>query len=101
MISHSQIGFLPRNRTADHILLVKTLIDSYKNSRKKLFVCFVDLWKAFDTVFRAGLLYKLTKMNLSTKFIKIIEAMYQDVVACVKTKKGLTPSFSIEVGTRQ
>ena len=101
IIHRSQIGFMPKHRTADHLLLLKTLIDSCKQSRKKLFICFVDLKKAFDTISRHGLIYKLLQLKLSTKFIQIVKNMYQDVTACIKTKKGLTTNFPINVGTKQ
>ena len=101
IISNCQIGFIPGNRTADHILILKTLIDSYKKTKKRLFLCFVDFQKAFDTVFRAGLIYKLIDLNLSTKFIHIVKGMYNYVSASVRTEHGLTTKFPIDVGTRQ
>ena len=101
MISNSQIGFIPGNRTSDHILLVKTLIDSYKKLKKKLFICFIDFRKAFDTIYRTGLIYKLMQLKVSSKFIHIVQAMYSNITASVKTKEGLTTTFPIQVGTRQ
>jgi hypothetical protein len=43
-------------RTSDHIFSLKTLIDEYFRKNKYVFVCFVDLRKAFDTVNRHALL---------------------------------------------
>ncbi len=44
----SQIGFIPGNRTADHIPTLKTLHNKYttQNNEKK-YTCFVDFKKAF------------------------------------------------------
>ncbi len=95
IISSCQIGFLPKQRTADHILLLKTIIDSFKKAKKKLFICFVDFKKAFDTVHRTGLIYKLLKLQISTKIINIIASMYENTNASVKTLKGLTKKFPI------
>ena len=44
IVSHHQIGFKKSYRTADHIFVVKTLINKY------LHECFVDFKKAYDSV---------------------------------------------------
>ena len=60
ILHKSQIGFLANNRTADHVLTLRTLIDKYVNCHKtKIYACFVDFRKAFDSVWHEGLLYKL------------------------------------------
>ena len=52
-ISHNQIGFKKCHRTADHIFLLKSLVDKIvKTDRKKLFVAFIDFRKAYDKVNR-------------------------------------------------
>ena len=60
----TQFGFRENHRTSDSLFVLKTLINKYvhKNIRK-LFVCFVDLQKAFDSVWRNGLLFKLVKIT--------------------------------------
>jgi hypothetical protein len=68
----NQIGFTPKQRPSDHMLVLKTIIDCFKRKCKSLYICFVDLKKAFDTVFREGLIYKLQRLNLSSKFIHIL-----------------------------
>ncbi len=101
VISVNQIGFSPGKRTCDHIFVLKVLLDQAKYKKNHLYMCFVDLKSAFDTVWREGLLYKLNKINASQKFINIIKNMYEQVNACIKSQHGYTNSFPIEVGTRQ
>jgi exonuclease III len=59
LIHQSQIGFIPGNRTADHSLILKTLYDKFinQNENKKIYACFVDFKKAFDSVWHQGLFY--------------------------------------------
>ena len=46
------------SRTSDHHLIIRFLLDKYVNGQgKKIFVCFVDLQKAYDTVPRIPLFY--------------------------------------------
>jgi hypothetical protein len=51
IIHESQIGFTKKARTADHMFVINCLINKYCSSKDgRLFACFVDLKKAFDTV---------------------------------------------------
>jgi nanoRNase/pAp phosphatase (c-di-AMP/oligoRNAs hydrolase) len=43
MISENQVGFKENCRTPDHVPIVRTIIDHYKN--KKVYAAFVDLRK--------------------------------------------------------
>jgi hypothetical protein len=69
-ISENQIGFKAKNRTADHLFSLKTIIDQYKIKKKKVFAAFIDLRKAFDTIWRVGLFYKYLKSQMPKKTIQ-------------------------------
>ena len=45
-----QIGFKKKSRPSDHLLVLKTLVNHYTGSGRKLYACFVDFKKAFDSV---------------------------------------------------
>ena len=53
-----QAGFRKDFRTTDCIFLLKSLIDKQKQAHGKLYCCFVDSEKAFDTV-PCGLLWQV------------------------------------------
>ena len=46
VMSNCQIGFRKEFRTADHLLVLKTLLDYYKSKRKPIFACFIDFKKS-------------------------------------------------------
>ena len=53
----------------DHMFIMTTLIDKYvKKLKSPLNVCFVDFRKAYDSVWRQALLYKLSRMNINGLF---------------------------------
>lgn len=98
LINKCQIGFSKKARTSDHIFVLKTLIDKYINRKGgKLFACFIDLRKAFDTVIHAGIRYKLIKYGISGKFYSIIK----DMELCVRINNKITPTFKSFVGVKQ
>ena len=53
------MGFRPNMRTSNNLFVLKTLIDKQLHKNEKLYCCFVDFSKAFDTVWRKGLVTKL------------------------------------------
>ena len=60
LINPVQIGFTKKTRTADHMFVLRTLIEKYTNDKRgKLVACFIDFRKAFDTVIHDIMLYKL------------------------------------------
>ena len=71
----SQISFLLGNRTADHILTLKTLHDTHvkQHNNKKIYACFVDFKKALDSVWHDGLIYKLLDNKIGGRFYDLIK----------------------------
>jgi len=69
IIENNEIGFLPNHTTCDLILVLKSICDFYKKVGKSVYLCFVDVAKAFHSVNRNLLLYKLYSHKWSTKLI--------------------------------
>ena len=84
------------------MFVIRTLFEKYvKKEKKPLYICFVDFRKAFDQVWHTGLYYKLLKYNIRGNFFHLIENMYNNSRACIKTKGGLTESFKVTAGVKQ
>ena len=101
ILKPNQIGFSKGYRTADHVFVLISVMNSYTRKGKKIYACFVDISKLYDSVWRDGLLYKLIKYKLSSKFISIIQSMYDNLNLSVKLTNGITPYFRSEMGVRQ
>ena len=90
------------SRTADYMFISRHLIDLHVKQRKKyIFAAFIDFEKAFDTIWRDALLYKLLKTGVHGRMFKIIRFMYSDTYYGVKCSDGHTPFFSSVTGVRQ
>ena len=101
IISRCQIEFRKNCRTADHLLVLKPLMEDYKLRRKPIFACFVDFRKAYDSVWREGLFFKLIRNGCSKNFVRIMLSMYSSVVTSVKLQNGITPFFKSDIGVKQ
>lgn len=97
-----QAGFRPDYRTADHIFTIKTLINKYLHKLKKpIFACFVDLSKAFDSVWHSGLFKKLLNLKIGGNFYKIIKHMYSNSKFVVKKENFISEAHRANRGVRQ
>ena len=77
IIDGVQIGFTKNARSSDHMIVMKSLIDKYINvNGGKLYSCFVDFRKAFDSVIHPGLKLKLKELNINGKFYDILSSLY-------------------------
>ena len=102
ILHKSQIGFLANNRTADHVLTLRTLIDKYAHGHQtKVYACFVDFRKAFDLVWHDGLLFKLLQYNVRGKFFSLIKSLYANSTCSVRLGSKKTRSFQYARGVRQ
>ena len=69
--------------------------------KKKLFCSFIDLSKAFDSVWRVGLWRKLLNYSINGKFFKVIHNMYLNIKACVSVDGTNSAFFLSHTGVRQ
>ena len=101
-LSNSQFGFRENHRTADSIFVLKSLINKYIHKNKNtIYACFVDLRKAFDSVWREALLYKLCKMGVGLHFFKLLKEQYLNTTSSMKRKDQHSVFFNISRGVKQ
>ena len=98
----NQLGFTPNAQTSDHILTLKTLIDKYTANRgTRLYTCFVDYRKAFDSVARDALLYKLAKLGIGGKIFQCLKSMYENSGTKIKLINKLSDHIILRNGVEQ
>ena len=70
----TQIGFQKNARTSDHMHVLRTLVEKYtKQSKSKLFTCFINFRKAFDSVLHQALFLKLLRLGINGLFYNIVK----------------------------
>ena len=103
LLHNSQIGFMPGNRTTDHIFSLRTIVDRYVKdvSRGKIYACFIDFKKAFDSVWHVGLLMRLQDYNINGHFYNLIKSLYSKSKCFIKLGSKRTKTFDYTRGVRQ
>ena len=87
--SDNQQGFCKNAQTSDHIFTLSTCIEKYtKTKNTRIFSCFVDFHKAFDTISREALLYKLHELGIRGKFFDCLKYMYSHSKARLRMVKN-------------
>lgn len=105
--AQGQAGFRKDFRTTDNIFVLRALIDRQKQLRRsgigsgKLYCCFVDFRKAFDTVPRALLWQVLEELGINGRMLQIIKSLYTNDSAAVRTSEGISEIFRCLLGVKQ
>ena len=101
-ISEAQFGFREGYSTIDNAFILNSVIEKYLSKKKgKLYVCFVDFKRAFDSVNRQKLWCVLKANGLKGNLFKVVKNMYESVKACVRINNECTDFFECSEGLRQ
>ena len=83
------------------IFAARQLQEKTMEQRQDLYITFVDLNKAFDSVSREGLWKILAKFGCLEKFVKMVRLFHDDMVARVLNDGGSSESFQVTNGVKQ
>ena len=85
----------------EHIYTLYSMINKRKLNKQLTYACFVDAKKAFDTVNRDCLWYKLLTLGIKGKMFHAIESLYDNVRCAVKVNDYITPYLDVKLGVKQ
>ena len=100
-IDEQQFGFTKGKSTVDAAFIVRQVQEKYLEGNKKVYMCFVDLEKAYDRIPRRVVYWCLRKRGVPEKLVRLVEMMYEGASTRVQTKYGRTEAFNVEVGLHQ
>jgi len=72
-----QDGFRKDFRITNNLFILRTLTEQAKFQKKKLYTCFVDFKKTFDTVPRDLLWQVLEGLGISGRILECLRSMYR------------------------
>ena len=101
ILFEEQNGFRASRSCIDHVLVLCTILRNRKSMNLNTFLAFIDFQKAFDSVDRHLLLYKLSKIGIFGKFYGAISAMYSNPRARIILNEHETDYFECPIGVKQ
>ena len=99
--ARGQAGFRQGFCTIDNCFVLRAVVERARAQGTKLYVCAVDLEKAFDSVDRPLLWASLQRAGVGGYMLAAIQSLYADVPVCVKTAEGLSQTFQSVLGVKQ
>ena len=96
-----QAGFRKGRGTRDQIANIRWIIKKAREFWKNIYFCFINYAKAFDCVDHNKLWKILKEMGIPDHLIYLLENLYTDREATVRTGHGTTDWFQIGKGVRQ
>ena len=101
-IAESQCGFRSLRGTVDMIFSARQLQEKCREQNRPLYMAFIDLTKAFDTVNRHALWMTLAKIGCPEKYINILKLLHDNMRATVLSNNATeSEPFSVSTGVKQ
>jgi len=101
VIPESQCGFRCGRSTIDMIFVARLLQEKCREQSRDLYLAFIDLTKASDTVNREILWQILRKFGCPPAFFTILQEFHNGVKAKVATGGRESDLFDVLVGVKQ
>ena len=100
-VDEMQFGFMPGKGTIDAMLILRRLQKEYLYKEKKLYMCFVDLEKAFDRVPRRVFEWAMRKRGIPEAMVRAVMSLYEGEKTRVRVGLELFEEFKVKVGVHQ
>ena len=102
ILPEGQSGFRPNRSTTDMMFVIRRLQELARKKRIPLYVCFIDLTKAYDSVDRTLLWTVLARFGVPQNMISVIRQFHDGMRACVRLDERVCSRwFAVEQGLRQ
>ena len=100
-LDENQCGFRPLRGCQDQIFSLRQIMEKSYEWNRELYLCFIDLEKAYDRVPRGKLLSVLRDYGIGGKLLQAIKGLYLDSQAAVRVDGKLSSWFRVVSGVRQ
>ncbi|GAB1603816.1 hypothetical protein Ahia01_000662900, partial [Argonauta hians] len=100
-IPESQCGFRANRGTTDMVFVLRQIQEKCREQNRGLYVTFVDLTKAFDTVSRKGLWTIMERLGCPPRFLDMIVQLHQGKLGQIRLNGDLSDPFPIANGVKQ
>ena len=100
-IGEEQSGFRKGRSCADQIFVLRQVFEKMKEKKRKVYVAFMDLEKAYDRVDRDAMWQVMEIYGIGGKVLKGIKSFYEEGRACVRVGSKASESFVVRMGLRQ
>ena len=100
-LHEAQCGFRKGRGCIDQVFNLKECMSMSRQKEKPLYMCFIDLRKAYDSVNRELLWKAMREYGISGKIVRIMNSLYENTRAQVRVNGVLSEHLSLKTGVKQ
>ena len=100
-LHEGQAGFRVNRSCMDNVYTLNEIVQGRFREDKETYAFFLDVQKAYDTVWRDGLWLKLWDMGVKGRMWRVIKKMYEASRSTVLLEGEKSAMFSVEQGVAQ
>ena len=101
ILPESQCGFRKGRECMDMIFVARQLVEKSFEHQQSIFILFVDLRKAYDSIPRDALWQVLEKSGVPPNMLNVINSFHDGMKATIRIGSTQSESFSVCNGLRQ
>ena len=92
---------LCQEKEVDAIFIARRMQEEHQKKDKKLYMCFVDMEKAFDRVPKKVMEWAMRKKGLSEVIVRAVMSLYDGAKTRVRVGSAYSEEFKVKVGVHQ
>jgi len=96
-----QCGFRPGRGCGDALFVIRGILERAWEANVPLYICFIDLAKAYDSVDRETAWKVLECKGVSPKLVQMLRGLHSDTTCVVRAFDGTSEPFQIHTGFKQ
>jgi hypothetical protein len=100
-LEEEQSAFRRDRQTQDHICAIRRVMEMYIEEGKELYMAFIDLKAAFDSVKRREIWSAMREMEVSDRLIRAVQVLYGRTVGVVRLDGEVSQEFEMKKGMKQ
>ena len=101
ILADEQNGFRASRSCIDHIFVLCSILRNRKSQKLSTFLTFIDFKKAFDSVDRNFLLFKLSQIGICGPMYNAIASLYSNPRSRIILNEQRTEYFDCPIGDKQ
>ena len=100
-LNKTQFEFMPGKGTMNAIFIVRRMQEEYQKKDKKLYMCLVDMEKAFDRVPRKVMEWAMRKKDYVEVMVRAVMSLYDSAKTRVRVGSAYSEELEVKVGVHQ
>ena len=97
-VEDMQFGFMPKKEIIDAVFILRRMQEEYHAKGKKMYIYFVDLYRAFYRVSRKVLEWVMRKKRIPDVLVRSVMSLYEGVKTRVRVDFELSEEFVVKEG---